>query len=97
MKFLTETLVHRVIIKPFIETETKGGIILAQSERSQAINSDRGTVFQVGPKADVAVKPGDKVFYAKYGAKVLKGDTDKELYIIVNDEDVLVSYTEEDA
>lgn len=95
MIFLAETLVHRVIIKPFIQTETESGIIIARDERSQAVNSDKGTVFMVGPKADVAVKPGDKVYYAKYGAKVLQGDKTTPFYIICNDEDVLVGYTEE--
>ena len=101
MKFRSETLVHRVIVKPKIETETKSGILLARDERSQAINSDTGTVFMVGPKAwedfkcdTPPVKPGDKVFYAKYGAKVLKDEETEELYIICNDEDILVGYEE---
>ena len=100
MKFRPETLVHRVIIKPFIEKETKSGIVIARDERSQAINSDRGTVFMVGPKAwldfkcsEPPVKVGDEVYYAKYGAKVLKDEDTKELYIICNDEDVLVAYS----
>src|SRR3990167_2011706 len=101
MKFKPETLVHRVILKPFVQKETPGGIILAQSERSQAINSDKGTVLEIGPKAwkdfgcmEPPFKVGDKVYYAKYGAKVLKDEETDELYIIVNDEDLLVGYTD---
>jgi len=101
MKFRQETLVHRVLIKPFIEKTTKGGIVLATSERKQAIDSDKGEVFMIGPQAWKAfgcvftpVKIGDTVYYAKYGAKVLKDEDTGELYIICNDEDVLVGYTE---
>ena len=102
MKFRQETLVHRVIIKPRIETETASGIVLARDERSQAINSDQGTVFMIGPKAwkdfnceTPPVKVGDKVFYAKYGAKVLKDERTGDLYIIANDEDILVGYEDD--
>jgi co-chaperonin GroES (HSP10) len=41
------------------------------------------------------VQVGDEVYYAKYGAKVLKDEDTGELYIICNDEDVLVGYTNE--
>lgn len=99
MKFRAETLVHRVIVKPKIETETKSGIVLARDERSQAINSDQGEIFMIGSKAwkdfdcdTPPVKVGDKVFYAKYGAKVLKDEETGDLYIICNDEDILVGY-----
>ena len=103
MKFRPETLVHRVIIKPFVTgKKTASGIVLATDERMQAVNSDRGEVFMIGPEAWKAfgcitppVKVGDHVYYSKYGAKVLK-DTDNEdnFYIICNDEDILVSYAE---
>ena len=102
MKFRPETLVHRVLIKPKIETETKTGIILARDERSQAINSDTGTIFMIGPMAwkdfkceTPPVKVGDQVFYAKYGAKVLKDERTGDLYVICNDDDVLVGFEEE--
>ena len=100
MKFKPETLVHRVILKPFVQKETPGGIILAQSERSQAVNSDRGTILAIGPKAwkdfGYEVPPfqvGMTVYYSKYGAKVLKDELTGDLYIIANDEDILVEYT----
>ena len=104
MKFRSETLVHRVIIKPYIlPKKSEGGIDLsALSDRSQAVNSDRGTVLMIGPKAWLDFKcetppvaVGDQVYYAKYGAKVLKDDMTGELYIICNDEDILVGYTNE--
>lgn len=100
MKFSQETLAERVLLKPFIETETKGGILIARDERSQAINTDRGEVFMIGPSAwyDLPnkpdLKPGDKVFYSKYGAKVIKDEVTNEFYIICNDKDILVGYGE---
>lgn len=104
MKFRQETLVHRVIIKPFVPgKKTAGGIILASDERMQVVNSDRGEVFMIGPEAWKAfgckkapVKVGDQVYYSKYGAKVLKDmDSEDSFYIICNDEDILVGYTKE--
>ena len=102
MKFKPETLVHRVILKPHIEKTSKGGIVIARDERTQAINTDRGTVFMFGPKAwkdfgckNAPVKVGDEVFYSRYGAKILKDEDTGELYIICNDEDILVGYTYE--
>lgn len=97
MKFRRETLVHRVLIKPFIETKTASGIIVAKDERKQAIDSDKGTILMFGDKAwkdfgcdTPPVKVGDTVVYSKYGAKVIKDDETEELFIICNDEDVLV-------
>ncbi len=98
MRFKPETLAHRVILKPFIQTKTDWGLELVRDERSQAINTNKGEVVHIGPccwfdkpvKPDL--KPGDKVYYAKYGAMVLKDEETGELYIIANDEDVLVGY-----
>lgn len=102
MKFRAETLVHRVVIKPFIQKQTESGILIARDERSQAVNSDRGEIYMIGPKAwkdfgldEPPVKVGDMVYYAKYGAKVLKDEKTEELFILCNDEDILVGYTNE--
>jgi co-chaperonin GroES (HSP10) len=95
MKFKPETLAHRVILKPYIEKQSKGGIVIARDERSQAINTDKGELFLKGPKCEFgldALNIGDKVYYAKYGAKLLKDEDTGELYIICNDEDILVGY-----
>ena len=102
MKFKESTLVHRVILKPDILKKSKGGIDLsAVSDRTQAINTDKGEVFMIGPKAwkdfgcdEPPVKVGDQVYYSKYGAKVLKDEKQDQLYIIINDEDILVGYKE---
>ena len=100
MKFRQETLVDRVILKPFVlGKKTEGGIILPTNQRMDAVNSDKGTVFMVGPECwnqfkKKPVKVGDTVFYAKYGAKVLiDPDVEDSFYILCNDEDILVGYT----
>lgn len=100
MNFRQDTLGVRVILKPFIEKESKGGILIARDERSQAVNTDKGEVLMVGDSAwfDKPVKPnlkpGDKVYYAKWGAKLLKDDESGEFYVLCNDEDILVGYSE---
>ena len=102
MKFRQETLVHRVILKPAIVKKTESGIIVASSDRMQATNSDRGEVVMIGPEAwkdfgckKPPVKVGDKVVFSKYGAKILKFKEDDEIYLIVNDEDILVGYKDD--
>ena len=98
MKFQQETLAHRVVLKPFIQKESKGGIIISRDARSQAINTDRGEIFMKGPKCEFgldALKVGDKVIYAKYGAKMFQDEDTGEFYILCNDEDILVGYQDE--
>lgn len=98
VKFEVSSLAERVIIKPFIEKVSKGGIVIARSDRDQAINTNRGEVLLIGPQAwyDLPEKPnvkvGDKVYYQKYGAAVLKIDGTEDFYIICNDKDILVAY-----
>lgn len=102
MKFNQESLDVRIILKPYIlPTKSEGGIDLsAISARSQAINTDRGEIVLIGPTAwydrpiKPNLKPGDTVYYSKYGAKTLQDDETKELFIICNDEDILVGYSE---
>ena len=104
MQFREDTLGYRVILKPLdVKKMSDGGIDLsAVGQRTQAINSDKGVVVMIGAAAweDQEVrpnlKPGDKVYYAKYGAKTLQDPDDKDLfYILCNDEDILVGYTDE--
>ena len=101
INFRQETLAERVIVKPLVEKTSKGGIVIARSERDQAINSDQGTIVMIGPLAwyDLPSKPdlkiGDHVYYSKYGAKSLKPDGCEDFYMILNDKDVLVGFTKE--
>lgn len=98
--FKQESLANRVILKPKIEKETKSGIVIARDERSQAVNTDQGEIFMVGPecwydfKVKPDLKPGDKVYYSHYGAKILKPEDSEDFFIICNDVDILVGYSE---
>lgn len=102
MKFKPNTLGVRCILKPIgLKKVSDGGIDLsALSARTQAVNTDKGEIFMIGeaawfdktPKPDL--KPGDLVFYAKYGAKVVPDPENKdEYFVLLNDEDILVGYT----
>lgn len=100
MKFRQETLVDRVILKPFVlGKKSAGGIVLPTNQRMDAVNSDKGTVFMIGPHAwkeygKAPVKVGDTVFYSKYGAKVIVDpDEEDSFYILCNAEDILVGYS----
>lgn len=102
MKFNQNSLDVRVILKPYIlPKKSASGIDLsAVSDRTQAINTDKGEIFMIGPNAwhespvKPDLKPGDMVYYSKYGAKVLKDEKTDELYIICNDLDILAGYSE---
>ena len=102
MKFNKDSLDVRVILKPYIlpKKSASGLDLSAVSERTQAINTDQGEVFMIGPNAwhesptKPKLKKGDKVYYSKYGAKVLKDESNGDLYIICNDLDILVGYSE---
>lgn len=102
MKFLQETLGKRVVLKPYVEKVSKGGIVIAQSTRNQAIHTDKGEVVLIGPAcwydlpeaSKPKLKTGDMVYYAKYGAKTIQDPNDPDtFYILANDEDILVGYT----
>jgi len=102
VKFRPETLVYRVILKPFVEKETKSGIIISTDARTQAINTDRGEIVMFGNQAwkdygcvESPFKVGDKVYYAKYGAKTIKPEGSEDFLILCNDEDILVGYENE--
>lgn len=103
IKLNASSLAERIIIKPLVEKVTKSGIVISTDERKQAINTNQGTVYMIGPMAwyDLPEKPdvkvGDKVYYAKYGAMVLKVDGMETFLVMCNDKDILVTFTEEDS
>jgi co-chaperonin GroES (HSP10) len=98
VKFKEASLGERVILKPIIEKVSKGGIVISTSERNQAINTNQGVVVQIGPQAwwDLPskpdIKPGDTVYYSKYGGMVIKVEGQEEFYVICNDRDLLVAF-----
>lgn len=95
-------LMHRILLKPRIETTSKGGIIIAVDEDQAAVHCDIGEVLAIGDKAfkdfnyaEPPVKVGDTVYYARYGARVIKFDDDPQKYIICNDEDIIIRLEKE--
>lgn len=98
MNIRQNSLANRVILKPRIEKQSKGGIFIARDERSQAINTDQGEVVMVGPQCwyDLPekpdIRPGDSVYYSKYGAKVFRPDGEEDFLILCNDTDILLVY-----
>lgn len=87
-------LADHILIEPIKEEEkTKAGIFLPDTASKE--KSEEGKVIATGPgkrndKGEiipVAIKPGDKVLFQKYGPSEIKID-DKE-YLIAREDDIL--------
>ena len=98
----------RILIKPFklqehdkvFDSAKKAGIILTDfSERKEQINVDKGTVLQIGAKChedyvqDLEV--GNTIAYAKFGGKFITEPGSDEVFLIINDEDVIAIIKED--
>jgi co-chaperonin GroES (HSP10) len=95
---------HRIVVKPDpVEEKTAGGIVLAIDTKRERAAVQKGTVLDIGPLAwtnevifGKSAKPwcrvGDRVFFARYGGKMinLNEDTTQEPdnVVILNDEDL---------
>jgi len=88
---------HRVLVKADkIEERTSGGIILPDISKEQKSQAQIfGTVVCVGSNAFKAFddghrwcEVGDKVAFAKYGGFVIEDPETKELFRLLNDEDI---------
>lgn len=60
-----------LVVKPVVDTKSKGGIILVQSEKSQ--RPDQGEVLAVGPGRfenghliPMRVQVGDRIYFSQY-------------------------------
>lgn len=97
----------RLLLKPFkIQEEDKvfaaakaAGIAIPEfSERKEQANVERGCILQIGPNCHEDyvgdLKEGDIVGFAKYGGKFVTDPVDDELYLIINDEDVICVFGE---
>lgn len=95
----------RILVKPFkiqehdkvFESAKKAGIILTEiSERKEQINVDKGTVLQIGSKCHEdyvgSLEVGDVIAYAKFGGKFIQEPGDEEVYLVINDEDVIAIF-----
>lgn len=87
-------LSDHILIEPIKEEEkTKAGIFLPETASKE--KSEEGKVVAVGPGKrnekgeviSVAVKPGDKVLFTKYGPNEIK--IDGKEYLIATESDIL--------
>lgn len=99
---------HRVLIDPNFDDGTiKEGALKGFEFTNQSIEQERGAtqtgkIVAIGPNAWKDFPPGnpwaavdDLVYFAKYAHKVVKGDQDKE-YWLINDEDCMCKIDEEE-
>lgn len=98
----------RLLIKPlkveendkvFRQAKAAGLALPEMSERKLQSNIDKGVVLQIGPKASQdyieGVKVGDLIGFTKFGGKfVQERDSDEDL-LIINDEDVICIFKED--
>jgi co-chaperonin GroES (HSP10) len=102
VKFNEKSLAERLILKPMIETVSKGGIVIARDKRTQAINTNKGVVMFIGPMCwyDLPEKPdikvGDKVYYAHFGAMTMQVEGYEDFLVLVNDKDILVAFEQDE-
>lgn len=97
----------RILVKPYKLQEhdktyasaMKAGLVLPEfSQRKEEVNVDKGTVLQIGPKCHEDyvgnMKVGNVIGYAKFGGKFIQDPVDDEVYLVINDEDVVCIYGE---
>lgn len=93
---------YHILLKPDFEEKTKGGIILAVSDRSGIAYVDTGVIVAIGPtawkaydKGDAWAKIGDRVGYGRYAGKIVyHKDKPEDKYILLADGDIQVIYEE---
>lgn len=92
----------RILVRPqklqehdklFADAKRAGIVIPEFSERKEQVNVDKGTVLQIGEKCHEDyvghLKVGDMIGYAKFGGKFIQDPQDEEIYLVINDEDVV--------
>lgn len=98
----------RILVKPFklqehdkvYDAAKKAGIILSEvSERTEQTKIDKGTVLQIGEKCHEdytgILSVGDVIGYAKFGGKFVQEPDSDELFLVINDEDVVCVFKED--
>jgi chaperonin GroES len=83
-----------IIVKPEPENEDTGGIYVSDEAKEKpqkglvmAIGSGRMT--NDGEVVKLEVKIGDMVIYSKYGGMEIKIKEDKQIYLILTEDDIL--------
>lgn len=92
----------RILVKPqklqehdklFADAKKAGIVIPEFSQRKEEINVDKGVVLHIGEKCHEdyigSLKVGDLIGYAKFGGKFIQDPEDDEIYLVINDEDVV--------
>lgn len=107
---MINTLLHRVTVVPFNVDEwdvdrkraKELGFALPDSEQFARAKAsvDMGTVVQIGPTAfpdmdHCPIAVGMTVAYVKNSGKFIKDPFDGKEYLILNDEDIVMLFTEE--
>ncbi|MGD0677309.1 MAG: co-chaperone GroES [Polyangiaceae bacterium] len=83
----------RILIKRLKEEETtKGGIIIPDTAKEKPVEGEviavgNGKVLEDGKLRPLALRPGDRVLFAKYAGTEVKIDGEERL--ILREEDVL--------
>lgn len=89
-------------VDPTYKKAARAGIVFADTDdkRREQAGLDKGTVITVGPGAFVEFnknqgldepwcKVGDKIAFAKYSGKNVVDPDNNEVYVVLNDEDVV--------
>lgn len=108
---MIKPLLFRILVKPFTVEQSDpvfaaakaAGLEIARTEArirtEQAV--DRGIVIAIGPTAFKewadfpVVNVGDDIFFAKYAGKILKDPYTEELFLALNDEDLIAKVEKE--
>lgn len=92
---------HRILVKPDEVQKEFGemGIVIAMDERMERGGMQTGTLVGIGDSAWKAFGPnftgerwaneGDHVLYSRYAGKFVEDPENDELFLIMNDEDLL--------
>lgn len=92
---------HRVLVRPDKIDEKSGSLFLPAEVRARMGDAQIfGTVVAIGANAFKAfddghqwAKEGDKVAFAKYGGFIIEDPETKEVFRLLNDEDICAVIT----
>lgn len=97
----------RILVKPFNAEELDprlasakavGIVFQDKTERQTQAHAEKGTILEIGPKANPdymeGAKVGDTIGFTKFGGKFVKEHEDDVDLLIINDEDVICVFKE---
>jgi len=89
----------RVVVKPAAKEEiTRSGLVIPDTAKEKpqegvVVAVGRGKLLESGKRAEMEVKEGDRVLYAKYGGTEFKQDGEE--YLVLRESDILAVLSEE--